>query len=287
MPPDLTQREYERTLIQHVVYMERIGNLAVKTIEGRMAAVTRAHLEECIILDRSQMPLLSLTIRGLKRLSGGCRRKLAVTIDILFKMREALDLNKWEDLNLWNATLTGFFFLLRSVEYLDVQTEANDKMRLRVAHFQLRAAGKDLDLAGGPSKGAPNPDEMLIILPYSKTDMEGQGRELNLFAEDDNELCVVTSMADAWRMNPKHFQRPEAPLFSNKEGRPVKKTDLQEALRKASAELGYNPEDYSSHSLRSGGATAMYEADIPVEDIQRRGRWKSSCWRIHIFGDRK
>ena len=62
----------------------------------------------------------------------------------------------------------------------------------------------------------------------------------------------MTSMADAWRMNPKHFQRPEAPLFSNKEGRPVKKTDLQEALRKASAELGYNPEDYSSHSLRSG-----------------------------------
>lgn len=30
----------------------------------------------------------------------------------------------------------------------------------------------------------------------------------------------------------------------------------------------------------------MYEADIPVEDIQRRGRWKSSCWRIYIFGDR-
>ena len=35
-----------------------------------------------------------------------------------------------------------------------------------------------------------------------------------------------------------------------------------------------------------GGATAMYHADIPIEDIQRRGRWKSDCWRIYIFGDR-
>ena len=30
----------------------------------------------------------------------------------------------------------------------------------------------------------------------------------------------------------------------------------------------------------------MYHADIPIEDIQRRGRWRSDCWRIYIFGDR-
>ena len=30
----------------------------------------------------------------------------------------------------------------------------------------------------------------------------------------------------------------------------------------------------------------MYHADVPIEDIQRRGRWKSDCWRIYIFGDR-
>ena len=30
----------------------------------------------------------------------------------------------------------------------------------------------------------------------------------------------------------------------------------------------------------------MYNADVPVEDIQRRGRWRSDCWRIYIFGDR-
>ena len=30
----------------------------------------------------------------------------------------------------------------------------------------------------------------------------------------------------------------------------------------------------------------MYHADIPIEEIQRRGRWISECWRLYTFGDR-
>ena len=36
---------------------------------------------------------------------------------------------------------------------------------------------KPIDLSTRFTKNTPIPDEMLIYLPFSKTDMEGQGRE--------------------------------------------------------------------------------------------------------------
>ena len=99
---------------------------------------------------------------------------------------------------------------------------------------------------------------------------------------------MVAACLHLWRLCPDYFSRPEAYLFRPFADQVLKKAALQVELRQAVAACGqgYDPEDYSSHSLRSGGATAMYHADIPIEDIQRRGRWKSDCWRIYIFGDR-
>ena len=118
--------------------------------------------------------------------------------------------------------------------------------------------------------------------------MEGQGRELNLFAAPGNPLCVVTALTNLARLKPGVFHQPDEFLFRTSDGKCVKKELIQRHLRRAASETesDYDPMNYSSHSLRSGGATAMYHADIPIEDIQRRGRWKSDCWRIYIFGDR-
>ena len=39
---------------------------------------------------------------------------------------------------------------------------------------------------------------------------------------------------------------------------------------------------YSSHSLRRGGATAAYEAGVPLETIMRHGRWRSNAVLTYI-----
>ena len=286
MPEGLTQREYEDILMTHVTYCARVANLAASTIEGRLAAIVRLHVENYIMLDRAQMPLLGLVVRGIKRLQGGCSRKFAVTIDILEELMSRSDDEDWDDYVTTTAALTGFFFLLRSTEYLDVGTAANFKMRLRTAHVCLRANGVDLDLTKPWKEGDPIPDEMLITLPYSKTDMEGQGREINLFSDPGNPMCVVGRLHEMWKRRPRYFTQPEASLFRTTLDKPIKKEHLQDKLREAAKALNYDADDFSSHSLRAGGATAMYHADVPIEDIQRRGRWKSDCWRIYIFGDR-
>jgi integrase len=54
---------------------------------------------------------------------------------------------------------------------------------------------------------------------------------------------------------------------------------MQRWLRKAAAALGLGHVGWSTHSLRRGGATAMYMAHMPLREIMLYGRWlaERSC----------
>ena len=55
--------------------------------------------------------------------------------------------------------------------------------------------------------------------------------------------------------------------------------DLLKAVAKM---LGKNPKDYGSHSLRSGGATAMFRGNISKTAIKLFGRWSSDAFERYI-----
>jgi hypothetical protein len=44
--------------------------------------------------------------------------------------------------------------------------------------------------------------------------------------------------------------------------------------------LGFGPEEFGLHSLRSGAAMVMYLAGVPVYTIMLIGRWSSDALRI-------
>ena len=50
---------------------------------------------------------------------------------------------------------------------------------------------------------------------------------------------------------------------------------MRELLKQKLVELGFNPVDFSLHSLRAGGATAAAAAGVPDRVFKRHGRWKS------------
>ena len=52
-------------------------------------------------------------------------------------------------------------------------------------------------------------------------------------------------------------------------------------LKTAVTMNGMNPDLYALHSLRSGGATALYRATGDLDLVARYGRWKSSS--IHSY----
>ena len=46
--------------------------------------------------------------------------------------------------------------------------------------------------------------------------------------------------------------------------------------------LGLNPDAFSGHSLRRGGATALFLAGVSEHWIAIHGRWRSNAYKLYI-----
>ena len=57
------------------------------------------------------------------------------------------------------------------------------------------------------------------------------------------------------------------------------------AIKKAVRLLGGDEKQYSTHSLRSGGATALFEAGCDDTTIKQHGRWASDCFQRYIHAE--
>ena len=66
-------------------------------------------------------------------------------------------------------------------------------------------------------------------------------------------------------------------------GKVLHRGKVEEKLRQAAQQLDVPAPMASTRSLRAGGATAMWAAGYSAEEIQRRGRWVSQCFRICIW----
>ena len=53
-------------------------------------------------------------------------------------------------------------------------------------------------------------------------------------------------------------------------------------LKLVASRAGLDPSRISGHSLRAGGATLAFQANIPEELIKRLGDWQSDAFRSYI-----
>ena len=44
----------------------------------------------------------------------------------------------------------------------------------------------------------------------------------------------------------------------------------------------YFPAEFTGHSLRRGGATALTEHGVPLEEIRLLGRWSSEAFEAYV-----
>ena len=76
-------------------------------------------------------------------------------------------------------------------------------------------------------------------------------------------------------------------LFVLNDGSLISKGTITRLLRESGLRLGLDPSVVlDTHSLRAGGCTAMADAGFPEHEIQRRGRWASTCWKNYCWGTR-
>lgn len=131
------------------------------------------------------------------------------------------------------------------------------------------------DLRFGRSK---NQRFVTIFIARSKTDQSGQGVYRPL-TENKGSLCVVKILAKWATLNRWNPDSADLIFSSN-----ITKT-LTRTLEWLCATKGLPGKLYTSHSLRAGGAAHLFLSKIPLDVIQRFGRWISTCFLTYLHYD--
>jgi site-specific recombinase XerD len=107
---------------------------------------------------------------------------------------------------------------------------------------------------------AAGPDGLVIRLRRSKTDQEGQGREVAVPFGSHPETCPVRAYQDwlsAAGVNDGPVFR-EVDRHGHIEARALHKDSIGTIIKRGVARIGLDPAEYAGHSLRAGLATQAY-----------------------------
>ena len=271
------RKEDEDELLRYLTYLAKVMNRAEGTIRQRLFAIKMGHVVagyEDPTLHRTR---LWAALSGFKRWQPETKRKYPVLPVMMKWLRSHIDgsteIQTKDKAALWAALCTAFFYLLRASEYL-VQNNRE---------WSLKRVLKGKDIEGHKENArCPNlseAEEVVIYLYGSKTDQFNQGAVRNHYRSEDEKLCPVEALAGMQRAFPERFQGVESdePLFRYESGMPITRDEVQRLLQLAAIADGQPASRYGSHSLRIGGATAIYMTSQDLEHVKRYGRWASSA----------
>jgi hypothetical protein len=277
------RRNDEEALITFAVYLARIMERADSTVRQKLYAIRYAHLVAGYSDPLLHRTRLWATMAGLKRMSGGVKRKLPVTPTMLrwlqAYLKKEAGLNAGDCAVIWAAIVLAFFFMLRASEYLvradrtwstervlfgeDVVPRVNNKETLKFAAAE----------------------ELIVYIKGSKTDQYNVGAVRNHYRSGDT-LCPLVALQEMQRHFPQRFlggKEAHLPLFRWTDGSYIGRDELQSYLQVAAAADGREAADIGSHSLRIGGATAMAHVVGDLAKVQRFGRWSSDAFHAYIW----
>lgn len=110
-----------------------------------------------------------------------------------------------------------------------------------------------------------------ISLKQVKTDQEGRGAVVNIFA--DKHLCSVLALRTFFRLRPKVL----GSLFCHVNGPPVTRYQTGSVFNHSLVRLGLDTQIYKLHSFCIGAATHAWSSGKGKEQIAQNGRWTSNC----------
>ena len=120
--------------------------------------------------------------------------------------------------------------------------------------------------------------DMLTISFSSFKHSNGEVFQLRVRSTARSDICAVRAVQQYLLLRGlKH-----GPLFLDRAGNAVMRSDFDRVLRKAVIFNRIDPAHFKGHSFRIGAATAAAEAGIPDSQIREMGRWKSDAFKKYI-----
>lgn len=277
-------RAEEQLVLDYLVHCSSNETKAPGTIKLRLAAIRSMHLTLGYPDPLAHMPRVPLALAGLRRRYGTKERRMPVTPDMLKWLGDHLQYGRSPEAGLlWGALTLGFFFLLRASEYLDVGYQDPNR-GLRGSDITLKLNGKALGL-----ERIGEADEVTILVRGSKTDIYNRGQVRNHFRTSEI-VCVVKAMVQLFRHFPQRYQggsEAEELLFRSPDEKPIPRAAIQALIERAARGLNLPSGDLGTHSLRFGGASALWAQYQDTALVKRWGRWASDSFQTYVWEARE
>ena len=173
------------------------------------------------------------------------------------------------------ALLTAWFFMMRASEYCE-SGPLNKEMILRGVDVKLTKEGEDA--------GEGEANEVTVQFRKTKSDQEAFGSCKTMGSTGTPYLCPVQALERYRKVAPSRFRGGDAwaPLFRWADGSMLKRLEVQEILQRAARAEGLPADRFLSHSLRIGGASALFQVSADVELVKRMGRWSSAAVQRYL-----
>ena len=123
-----------------------------------------------------------------------------------------------------------------------------------------------------------------LAIPKAKTDQLRQGNTV-VIASTGSDTCPVRLLSLYMKVAEINKSKRDPSflftrvIFKNKKlqlfptGKPMTYTNVRDIVKKKAQQIGLNPNDFATHSMRSGGPTAAAEAGVDERLMQKHGRW--------------
>ena len=251
LPPSAT------SLMAWLVVSRFVFDLAAKTSATYMTGLKTLCKIAGFETKAFDDPVVHYVLRGLKKT---CKRR--------FKTRPRLPITVW---------LLASFASKLSESYEDRLTVAV----LSVGVHGLLRAGEYIYKNGRislPREKVTWFEDKVVLLIRSKTDTFKLGVEVTLW-RNNSICCPWTRLRWIWENAPdKSFW---APLFQNGDGSPFTYVQLNASVKLLARTLHLDPDSFTTHSTRIGGATTLAILGFPAHIIKDIGRWKSLAYQLY------
>ena len=209
---------------------------------------------------------IDTTMQGLKRkLARVPFQVLPITPSILKKMFLHLNMNLVQDRALWCSYLISFYGLLRKSSAVP-KTKKFDVNKVLVRRNVMIDTQSNM---------------VYLYLGYGKT---------NNFCTRDVIIPIPGNTCPA--LDPvRHLSAlfsavnagPSEPAFSYGKDTFISYSSFTTRLKSLLKKAGYNPDLYSGHSFRRGGATFLHSCGGTALMIQASGDWSSQCFTRYLY----
>ena len=280
LDPKQPKLENENKLLAFLGYMGWLGS-SPATMRQTLASIKDYHKRAGAGDPTEGMYRIWLLVNSLDRRTSKKPRRLGVTPGMLRWIGGQLcggeqlrGEKRIDSVMLQAALLTAWYFMMRASEYCDSGGVKSD-MVLRGVDVKLTKDGVAAEV------GEAN--EITVQFRKTKADQEAFGSCKTMGATGQEFLCPVAAMEEYRKYVPGRFKGPEAEraLFRWGNGVALKRIEVQSILQKAAVAEGLPADRFLSHSLRIGGASALFQVTADVELVKRMGRWTSSA--VHRY----